>query len=232
MTQSQTHSGEGATPTAPLRRQPRQTRGQQRIETILDAAEQLFAEIGYQATSTNAIAARANTSIGSLYQFFPHKKAILEAAIARYHQEYHELIQTTLTDDFFFQPLSSALDRLLHALIALHAAHGGVRAFILGANATNEFVPIAQQIHQELLDRLEQLLTARAPNQSTHDRTLTLHILYNVSLTLLQLSEPLPASDQTFVISALKTMLIAYLTPLFDSKNVAQAETPKYRQSE
>lgn len=217
MVQDQTHVGEEATAKELLRRQPQQNRGQQRVATILDAAEQLFAEIGYQATSTNAIATRARTSIGSLYQFFPHKKAILQAVMARYHQQYRDLIQTILTDDFFFQPLPISIDRLINALIDLHAAHGGVRAFFIGANTSSEFASEAQQVHQELLERLDYLLAARLPDLNGNERAITLRILYDVTQTLLKLSETVPENDQTTVLTAIKTIIVAYLTPLFDT---------------
>ncbi|GCE24467.1 TetR/AcrR family transcriptional regulator [Dictyobacter kobayashii] len=220
MEQGQIQGDEKVASTTLLRRQPQQTRGQQRVAAILDAAEQLFAEIGYQATSTNAIAIRANTSIGSLYQFFPHKKAILQAVVARYHQQYRDLIETILTDDFFFQPLSSSFDRFFSALITLHATHGGVRAFFIGANNSSEFATEAQQVHQELLTRLDQLLAARAPGLNSNKRALTLRILYTTTQSLLELSETVPGSDQVTVLTALKTMILAYLTPLFDAEAV------------
>ncbi len=63
---------------------PRRSRGVKRVETLLAAAEQLFAEIGYGATSMNAIAQRAGAPVGSLYQFFPSKVAIGGALVDRY----------------------------------------------------------------------------------------------------------------------------------------------------
>ncbi|GCE07962.1 TetR/AcrR family transcriptional regulator [Dictyobacter aurantiacus] len=203
-----------------FRRQPQQIRGQQRVAAILDAAEQLFAEIGYQATSTNAIAQRANTSIGSLYQFFPNKKAILQAVVARYHQQYRDLIQNILTDDFFFQSLSDAFDSLISALITLHASHGGIRAFLIGASASSEFATEAQQIHQELFARLDDLLAARVPQLPNAERALTLRILYTTTQTLLELSETVPSHEQSTVLSALKTMLISYLSPIFSPESI------------
>ena len=68
-----------------MRRQPRQVRSQERVNQILDVAEQLFITEGYNATSTNAIAANAKVPIGSLYQFFPDKAAILYKLAARYN---------------------------------------------------------------------------------------------------------------------------------------------------
>jgi AcrR family transcriptional regulator len=214
----QIQSGEKVEAKADVRRQPQQIRGQQRVTVILDAAEQLFSEIGYQATTTNAIAARAHTSIGSLYQFFPHKKAILQAVVDRYYQQFHELIQTILTDDFFFQPLSTAFDSFINALITLHATHGGTHIFFIDSNTSCELAPEAQMIHQELLSRLEQLLAARAPHLSNTQCTITSLILYKVTHTMLELSETVTATEHTMVLAGLKTMLIAYLTPLLESE--------------
>ncbi|WP_442945561.1 TetR/AcrR family transcriptional regulator [Nocardia sp. SSK8] len=61
------------------RKQPKQQRATQTRAWILTAAAQVFAEHGYAAGTTNRIAARAGVSIGSLYQYFPNKDAILRA---------------------------------------------------------------------------------------------------------------------------------------------------------
>lgn len=59
------------------RRKPRQVRAELTRERILAAAAHVFAEHGYAAGTTNRIAERARISIGSLYQYFPNKDAIL-----------------------------------------------------------------------------------------------------------------------------------------------------------
>lgn len=65
-------------------KEPKRARGKLRVAALLDAASALFAENGYETTTTAAIAARAGASIGSLYQFFPSKESIAEALFARY----------------------------------------------------------------------------------------------------------------------------------------------------
>ena len=69
-------SGCGVSPNKPAVRK--------RVNRILDVAEQMFIEEGYEVTTTNAIAARAEVPIGTLYQFFADKDAILYALVERY----------------------------------------------------------------------------------------------------------------------------------------------------
>jgi len=67
------------------RKQPRQRRAEATVEAILEAAAQLVARRGLAGFNTNAVAERAGVSIGSLYQYFPNKDAIMAALIARQH---------------------------------------------------------------------------------------------------------------------------------------------------
>ncbi|MFB7653354.1 MULTISPECIES: TetR/AcrR family transcriptional regulator [unclassified Streptomyces] len=66
------------------RKQPRQVRAELTRERILDAAAHVFGEYGYAAGTTNRIAERARVSIGSLYQYYPNKDAILVELVTRH----------------------------------------------------------------------------------------------------------------------------------------------------
>src|SRR4051794_14338296 len=66
------------------RRKPRQVRAELTRGRILDAAAHVFAEYGYAAGTTNRIAERARVSIGSLYQYFPNKDAILAELLVQH----------------------------------------------------------------------------------------------------------------------------------------------------
>ncbi|GAA2354426.1 TetR/AcrR family transcriptional regulator [Streptomyces sp. XM4011] len=66
------------------RRKPRQVRAELTRDRILSAAAHVFAEYGYAAGTTNRIAERARVSIGSLYQYFPNKDAILAELLLRH----------------------------------------------------------------------------------------------------------------------------------------------------
>jgi AcrR family transcriptional regulator len=65
-------------------RKPQQARSLERVNRLLDVAEQLFVSEGYGTVTTKQIAATAAVPIGTLYQFFPDKEAILQALAERY----------------------------------------------------------------------------------------------------------------------------------------------------
>jgi AcrR family transcriptional regulator len=74
-----------AIPASP-RKSPRQERSRRTVARILDAAAHIFHEQGYSGATTNDIADEAGVSIGSLYQYFPNKDALL-LALAHQHIE-------------------------------------------------------------------------------------------------------------------------------------------------
>lgn len=79
-----------------VRRKPQQARSQKLVGWILHAAAQVFAERGYAGGTTNHIAEKAGVSIGSLYQYFPNKTAILTALALEHLSEGEALAQKLL----------------------------------------------------------------------------------------------------------------------------------------
>ncbi|GAB3286391.1 TetR family transcriptional regulator [Parasphingorhabdus pacifica] len=71
------------TEVAPLRRRPVQQRSTQRVEKMLEACAQLIDEVGYDGLTTTLIAERAGVAVGSLYQFFPDKRAVVQELTQR-----------------------------------------------------------------------------------------------------------------------------------------------------
>jgi AcrR family transcriptional regulator len=69
------------------RRTPSQQRGERRLRQLLDAAEDVFAEVGCEAATMTEIAERAEASIGAVYQYFPNKDAMIIAVRRRHAGE-------------------------------------------------------------------------------------------------------------------------------------------------
>ncbi|HMF54158.1 MAG TPA: TetR/AcrR family transcriptional regulator [Edaphobacter sp.] len=67
-----------------VRREPQQERSTRRLASFLQAAEDLFVEVGFEATTMTAIAERTGASIGTLYHYFPDKASIASALVSQY----------------------------------------------------------------------------------------------------------------------------------------------------
>jgi AcrR family transcriptional regulator len=100
-----------------LRRQPQQKRGQQRVEKILVAAAETFAEAGFAAATIQQIADRANTAVGSIYQFFPDKLAIFHALFTKHLQQI-DLIEAEFFQDAVDAPITQKIDKYLDPYIS------------------------------------------------------------------------------------------------------------------
>jgi AcrR family transcriptional regulator len=71
----------------PVRVAPQQERSTRRLAGFLDAAAELFVEVGYEAATMTAVAERSGSSIGALYNYFPDKQSIAFTLVNQYSQE-------------------------------------------------------------------------------------------------------------------------------------------------
>jgi AcrR family transcriptional regulator len=79
-----------------LRVAPKQERSARRLAGFLQAAAELFSEIGFEATTMQAIADRSNSSIGALYSYFPDKQSIATTLLSRYAEELQWRLQSLM----------------------------------------------------------------------------------------------------------------------------------------
>ena len=96
----------------PHRRQPQQLRARQTVDAILEAVIRILKREGSGAVTTNRIAEVAGVSIGSVYQYFPDKRAIFAALHQRHIEQIDRAIETAL-----IQNASVTLERLTRALV-------------------------------------------------------------------------------------------------------------------
>ena len=107
------------------RNRPQQARSRARFERLLDAAEAILTESGYDALNTNAVAARAETSVGTLYHYFPDKAAILAALVARYNEGYIEVLAALHEDLSPDLELTSYIEQVRQLLDTFDQSHPG-----------------------------------------------------------------------------------------------------------
>jgi AcrR family transcriptional regulator len=102
-----------------VRRRPKQRRARQTVEAVLDAVIRLLKREGSGAITTNRIAEVAGVSIGSVYQYFPDKRAIFTALHQRHVDQIDRMVQTKLVEQ-----AGSSIEELLRAMVeAMVDAH-------------------------------------------------------------------------------------------------------------
>jgi AcrR family transcriptional regulator len=101
-------------------RQPRQRRARQTVEAILDAVVRVLKRDGVDAVTTNRIAEVAGVSIGSVYQYFPDKRAIFVALHRRHLEQIDRMVETKLIEQAA-SPLDLLVRAMVEAMIDAHA---------------------------------------------------------------------------------------------------------------
>ena len=75
------------------RKTPVQARSAASVDAILEATVQVLLKVGKERLTTTRVAARAGVSVGTLYQYFPNKSALLQAALKRHMVEVGEAVE-------------------------------------------------------------------------------------------------------------------------------------------
>jgi AcrR family transcriptional regulator len=124
---------------AQIRRQPQQERSKARVEAILDVALELIVESGADALAIRELARRAGIPIGSLYQYFPSKTAILRELAKRNLERVSALLQFELDRlllEYDGRPTpAQAVDRVVDAYYGHYRDHPAATAVWAGAQA-------------------------------------------------------------------------------------------------
>jgi AcrR family transcriptional regulator len=104
------------------RKSPQQDRSKMTVDAILSATAQILTQEGYDTASTNRIAERAGVSVGSLYQYFPNKEALVAALVERHANEMIEIVESKLKG-LFDAPIEAMLSEIVKACITAHAVN-------------------------------------------------------------------------------------------------------------
>jgi AcrR family transcriptional regulator len=102
------------------RKRPRQQRSKATVDTILEATTRVLKKHGFDGLSTNAVAAQAGVSIGSLYQYFPNKEALVAKLIDRHMEDMNAAIFAELTR-VAVMPIAQAARAVVELTIRAHS---------------------------------------------------------------------------------------------------------------
>jgi AcrR family transcriptional regulator len=107
-------------PVTTPRKAPRQDRAHATVDAILSATARLLVKEGYDRASTNRIAAAAGVSVGSLYQYFPSKEALVAALIERHSMKMIGYLQERAANHPPNAPLRAIVRDVVHAMVDAH----------------------------------------------------------------------------------------------------------------
>lgn len=144
----------------------RQRRGVERIEQILTAAVTVFSRDGVERATTNAIAAEAGISPGSLYQFFEDKGHIARALGERYAIGVTGVHRAALAEvDLARVPMPEVLDRILDPIVAFKDTHRAFISLFARPDLPESLVGPAATVDRAFAVRIAEILQDRNPGR-------------------------------------------------------------------
>ncbi|MCP9228950.1 TetR family transcriptional regulator [Mesorhizobium sp. LMG 17147] len=196
------------------RKQPKQARSAELVAAILQAAVQVLAKEGAQRFTTARVAEKAGVSVGSLYQYFPNKAAILFRLQSDEWRQTTDLLRDILED--VGKPPLERLRALVHAFLRSECDEAAVRVALDDAAPLYRDAPEAQAARASG-DRTIQLFMQKAlPNAAQATRELAGDLVMTTLSTVgKQFSElpRTPAEIEAYA-DAMADMFCAYLRGL------------------
>lgn len=193
------------------RKQPKQVRSNELVAVVLEAAAQVLAKHGAQRFTTARVAERAGVSIGSLYQYFPNKAAILFRLQTEEWRQTTALLAAILRDAR--KPPLRRLRELVHAFVRSECEEAAMRVALADAAPLYRDAPEADEIHGESARAFAAFMREALPKASESVRaTATALIVSTLSQVGKEFSESprTPAQIHRYA-EAMADMFCAYL---------------------
>ncbi|MDG2534251.1 TetR family transcriptional regulator [Sphingomonas sp. HITSZ_GF] len=196
------------------RKSPKQARAQQLVEAVLDAAVQVLMKEGAQRFTTARVAERAGVSVGSLYQYFPNKAAILFRLQSDEWRRTSALLRGILEDRA--TPPLARLRRLVYAFIQSECEEAAVRTALSDAAPLYRDAPEAVEAKGESAGIFRAFLAEALPSVDEAKRMLAGDL---IKTTLREVGsnfseKPREAEEIVAYSEAVADMLCAYLERL------------------
>jgi AcrR family transcriptional regulator len=122
-------------PSGAMRKRPQQARSRATIDAILDAAAHILGERGWTGLTTNAVAEAAGASIGSLYQYFPDKLALIDAVRRRHFDAVLDVLHAAANLEM---SRANRIAALVDGMIAVHSRHPSAHRVLLEESPRGE----------------------------------------------------------------------------------------------
>jgi AcrR family transcriptional regulator len=198
------------------RKEPKQARSTELVAAILEAAVQVLADVGAQGFTTARVAERAGVSVGSLYQYFPNKAAIL------FRLQSDEWRQTTqmlarILEDAAMLPLER-LRELVHAFIRSECEEAAFRIALGDAAPLYRDAPEAREARAASDGIFDTFMEEALPAASDATRRTAAELITTTLSAVGKQFSEIPRTDAEIAVyaDAMADMLCSYIRDLAD----------------
>nr|WP_249802192.1 TetR/AcrR family transcriptional regulator [Bradyrhizobium zhengyangense] len=202
-------------PTKP-RKSASQRRSRATVDALVEATARILVKDGFEKTSTNRIAEAAGVSVGSLYQYFPSKEALVAAVIDRHNEEIMAIVRATLLE-VADMPIEKAVRRLVTVAIDAHRINPKLHRVLA------EQIPRAGKLDVEAFNReVHALVRAYLDSRRKEMRRIDLDVATFICVsaieavahnTVLNQAETLPDKIVRTLVDETTRMVVGYLRP-------------------
>ena len=166
------------------RKRPQQDRSRITVEAVLEAAAQVLEADGYDALSTNAVAERAGVSIGTLYQYFPDKAAVVAGLVEAQLGADVDAMRTAFAEAERL-PLAEAADRLVHAFAGLFTPSPERSAAVIYGAIRVRWQPAIDDLLGDMTEAVAGLLTRHEEEADVTDPELAAYVVVHAVVGVL-----------------------------------------------
>jgi AcrR family transcriptional regulator len=193
-----------------LRRMPVQGRSLARVHRMLDACAALVDEVGYEDLTTTLLAERAGVAIGSVYQFFPDKRAIVQALTSRNLTAYIERLSERIADSGLTK-WWDAVDAAIDEYIDMHRNTPGFSTLHFGDVVDRNLLDEERDNNSVIVEQLRGLLVKDFGVEDTAEVGFALAIAVEIADSLIKAAFRRDARGDEAVLSEAKELIREYL---------------------
>ncbi|WP_162932624.1 TetR/AcrR family transcriptional regulator [Solimonas sp. K1W22B-7] len=196
-----------------MRQKPQQSRSRQMVDSIVEATMQVIAERGVADLTTTHVAQRAGVSVGSLYQYFESKEALLDAVVKRMTAEVQKLIFERI-DTLMGQDLRTVTRALLAATFDYADAHRTLFVGVLTHDSQGRTMLAIAELERGFLDAFRLYLLQHHREVSVRNLPAAVFVVFTSAICtgLRFVIADSPGVDREHVIDLLVEAAVACLT--------------------
>jgi AcrR family transcriptional regulator len=177
---------------------------------MLDACAELVDEVGYEGLTTTLLAERAEVAIGSVYQFFPDKRAIVQALAMRNMDAYLQSLSARFANETFAH-WWDGVDAAIDAYITMHRSVPGFRTLHFGDVVDLHLLDAERDNNAVIAERLAELLVEQFQLMDRERLRFALQIAVEAADALIKLAFRREVTGDEAVIGEAKGMIREYL---------------------